>query len=138
MHRLLEAQAYRLAYWRVGSDEINYRRFFAVNDLAGIRVEDERVFEATHRLVLRLVEKGAVNGLRIDHPDGLRDPADYLRRLHDAAVEVSGGQIYTLVEKILAHHERLPEGGLSLARRATSSRTWSTGFCGPGRGGRDG
>ncbi|HSK86181.1 MAG TPA: malto-oligosyltrehalose synthase [Rubrobacter sp.] len=109
LHRLLEAQAYRLAYWRVGSDEINYRRFFAVNDLAGIRVEDERVFEATHRLVLRLVEKGAVNGLRIDHPDGLRDPADYLRRLHDAAVEVSGGQIYTLVEKILAHHERLPE-----------------------------
>jgi (1->4)-alpha-D-glucan 1-alpha-D-glucosylmutase len=109
LHRLLEAQAYRLAYWRVGSDEINYRRFFAVNDLASIRVEDERVFEATHKLVLRLVEKGAVNGLRIDHPDGLRDPTDYLRRLHNAAVDVSGGQIYTLVEKILAHHERLPE-----------------------------
>ncbi|HEX6710030.1 MAG TPA: malto-oligosyltrehalose synthase [Rubrobacter sp.] len=109
LHLLLQAQAYRLAYWRVGSDEINYRRFFAVNELAGVRVEDEQVFEATHGLILQLVEKGAVNGLRIDHPDGLRDPAGYLGRLHDAVVEASGGPIYTLVEKILAHHERLPE-----------------------------
>ena len=109
LHLLLEAQAYRLAYWRVGSDEVNYRRFFAVNELAGVRVEDERVFEATHGLILQLVEKGAVNGLRIDHPDGLRDPAGYLGRLHNAVVEASGGQIYTLVEKILARHERLPD-----------------------------
>ena len=109
LHLLLEAQAYRLAYWRVGSDEINYRRFFAVNELAGVRVEDEQVFEATHRLVLRLVENGAVNGLRIDHPDGLRDPTGYLNRLNDAVVEASGGPVYTLVEKILAHRERLPE-----------------------------
>lgn len=109
LHRLLEAQAYRLAYWRVGSDEINYRRFFAVNDLAGIRVEDERVFEATHRLVLRLVKSGGVNGLRIDHPDGLYDPAGYLRRLQGAAAEASGEPIYVLVEKILGPHERLPE-----------------------------
>jgi (1->4)-alpha-D-glucan 1-alpha-D-glucosylmutase len=109
LHRLLEAQAYRLAYWRVGSDEINYRRFFAVNDLAGIRVEDPRVFEETHELILQLVKSGAVNGLRIDHPDGLRDPTEYLGRLHSAVVEASGGPVYTLVEKILAHHERLPE-----------------------------
>ncbi len=108
LHRLLEAQAYRLAYWRVGSDETNYRRFFAVNELAGVRVEDERVFEATHGLILQLVGSGAVRGLRIDHPDGLRDPAGYLRRLDDAVVAASGGQAYTLVEKILAHHESLP------------------------------
>src|SRR5215218_1088560 len=108
LHRLLEGQAYRLAYWRVRNDEIKYGRFSDINYLAAIRVADERIFEATHKLVLRLVETGAVNGLRIDHPDGLRDPTDYLRRLHNAAVDVSGGQIYTLVEKILAHHERLP------------------------------
>jgi (1->4)-alpha-D-glucan 1-alpha-D-glucosylmutase len=109
LHGLLEEQAYRLAYWRVAGDEINYRRFFAINDLAGIRVEDERVFEATHRLVLRLVETGAVRGLRIDHPDGLRDPAGYLRRLQDAVARVTGAPTYVLVEKILAPHERLPE-----------------------------
>jgi (1->4)-alpha-D-glucan 1-alpha-D-glucosylmutase len=109
LHHLLEAQAYRLAYWRVGSDEVNYRRFFAVNELAGIRVEEPRVFETTHRLILQLVEKGAVNGLRIDHPDGLHDPAGYLSRLKVAVVEASGGPVYTLVEKILAHHEHLPE-----------------------------
>jgi len=78
LHRILEEQAYRLAYWRVASDEINYRRFFAINDLAGIRVEDERVFDATHRLILFLVKTGKVDGLRIDHPDGLHDPAGYL------------------------------------------------------------
>ena len=105
LHRLLEVQAYRLAYWRVASDEINYRRFFAVNDLASIRVEDEQVFDETHRLVLRLVKNARVNGLRIDHPDGLYDPAGYLRRLQDAAAE----PIYVLVEKILGYHERLPE-----------------------------
>ncbi|HET7269984.1 MAG TPA: malto-oligosyltrehalose synthase, partial [Rubrobacter sp.] len=109
LHLLFEAQAYRLAYWWVGSDEINYRRFFAVNELAGIRVEDPLVFDTTHGFILQLVEKGAVNGLRIDHPDGLRDPGGYLSRLKEAVVEASGGPIYTLVEKILAHNERLPE-----------------------------
>ena len=108
LHRLLEAQAYRLAYWRVASDEINYRRFFAVNDLAGVRVEDPRVFGATHEIVLKLLENGAVDGLRIDHPDGLRDPAEYLGRLHDAVVGAAGGPVYTLVEKILARDEDLP------------------------------
>ncbi len=109
LHSLLEAQAYRLAHWRVASDEINYRRFFAVNDLAGVRVEDESVFAATHGFILRLIEQGAVDGLRIDHPDGLRDPTAYLDRLHDAVLEAAGEPIYTLVEKILAHEENLPD-----------------------------
>jgi (1->4)-alpha-D-glucan 1-alpha-D-glucosylmutase len=108
LHPLFEAQAYRLAHWRVAGDQINYRRFFAVNDLAGVRVEDEGVFAATHGLVLRLIEDGAVDGLRIDHPDGLRDPTAYLDRLHDAVLG-TGGQVYTLVEKILAHEESLPD-----------------------------
>ena len=112
LHRLLEAQAYRLVYWRVAADEINYRRFFAVNDLAGIRVEDERVFAATHRLILDLLACGSIDGLRIDHPDGLYEPAAYLRRLQSAAAggrdAASREPIYVLVEKILAHHERLP------------------------------
>ena len=109
LHSLLEAQAYRLAYWRVASDEINYRRFFAVNELAGVRVEDADVFAATHGLVLRLIRDGAVDGLRIDHPDGLSDPAAYLDRLHSAVVEAAGRPAYTLVEKILDHGEDLPE-----------------------------
>jgi (1->4)-alpha-D-glucan 1-alpha-D-glucosylmutase len=78
---LLDEQAYRLAYWRVAGEEINYRRFFDVNDLAAIRMEDPRVFAETHRLVFRLVREGVVTGLRIDHPDGLYAPAQYFRRL---------------------------------------------------------
>lgn len=112
LHRVLEKQAYRLVYWRVASDEINYRRFFSINDLAGIRVEDERVFEETHRLVLKLVGEGEVDGLRIDHPDGLYDPAGYLRRLQKEAARAKGKeeqQTYVVVEKILASHEHLPE-----------------------------
>ena len=81
LHELLEAQAFRLAYWRVASDDINYRRFFDVNDLAALRVENEAVFEATHRLVLELIGSGALDGLRIDHADGLYDPLGYFRRL---------------------------------------------------------
>ena len=83
MDDLLENQCYRLSYWRVGSDEINYRRFFDVNDLAALAMEREDVFEAAHTLVLRLVADGKVDGLRIDHPDGLYDPATYFRRLQD-------------------------------------------------------
>jgi (1->4)-alpha-D-glucan 1-alpha-D-glucosylmutase len=84
---LLDDQAYRLAFWRVAAEEINYRRFFDVNDLAGVRVEVPRVFADTHRLVLRLVREGKVTGLRIDHPDGLYDPRGYLR---DLQVETAG------------------------------------------------
>jgi (1->4)-alpha-D-glucan 1-alpha-D-glucosylmutase len=81
LHALIEAQPYRLAYWRVATDEINYRRFFDINDLAALRMESEQVFEATHAFVLELAAKGVVDGLRIDHPDGLYDPAQYFRRL---------------------------------------------------------
>ncbi|HSB61994.1 MAG TPA: malto-oligosyltrehalose synthase, partial [Vicinamibacteria bacterium] len=99
LEALLAEQPYRLSYWRVASDEINFRRFFDVNELAAIRVEDPAVFEAVHSLPRRLVEEGLVQGLRIDHVDGLYDPLDYLRRLPSAA--------YVLVEKILVGDERL-------------------------------
>ena len=83
LHRLLEQQVYRLSYWRVASEEINYRRFFDINDLAGLRTEDPRVFEATHARIFRWIAEGGVTGLRIDHPDGLADPAGYFRRLQE-------------------------------------------------------
>ncbi len=86
LDRLLDSQAYRLAHWRVAGEEINYRRFFDINGLAAIRMEDERVFEEAHRLVLRLVREGKAIGLRIDHPDGLYDPTDYFRRLQASAL----------------------------------------------------
>ncbi|MGH3087664.1 MAG: malto-oligosyltrehalose synthase, partial [Rubrobacteraceae bacterium] len=109
LHNVLEEQAYRLVYWRVASDEINYRRFFSINDLAAIRAEDEEVFAATHKLVLELLRDGKISGLRLDHPDGLYDPAGYFRRLQRAASEATGGEIHLLVEKILASHETLSE-----------------------------
>ena len=83
LDELLEQQCYRLAYWRVAPDEINYRRFFDINDLAALSMERPEVFEAAHRLILRLVAEGKVDGLRIDHPDGLYDPAQYFRRLQE-------------------------------------------------------
>ena len=79
---LLNDQAYRLAFWQVAADEINYRRFFDVNDLAALNMEKPEVFEATHRLILRLLADGKVTGLRLDHPDGLYDPKQYFERLH--------------------------------------------------------
>jgi (1->4)-alpha-D-glucan 1-alpha-D-glucosylmutase len=102
---LLADQAYRVAYWRVAGEEINYRRFFDINDLAAIRMEDPEVFEAAHRLLFRLVREGVVTGLRIDHPDGLYDPAEYFRRLQRGA----GGDFYVVAEKILAPGEQLPD-----------------------------
>jgi (1->4)-alpha-D-glucan 1-alpha-D-glucosylmutase len=84
---LIERQAYRLSYWRVAAEEINYRRFFDVNDLAAIRMDRAEVFEATHKLVLRLLAEGKISGLRIDHPDGLWDPAGYFRRLQESYLE---------------------------------------------------
>ncbi len=83
LHRLLEQQVYRLSYWRVASEEINYRRFFDINDLAGLRTEDPRVFAATHARIFHWVAEGGVTGLRIDHPDGLADPAGYVHRLQE-------------------------------------------------------
>jgi (1->4)-alpha-D-glucan 1-alpha-D-glucosylmutase len=121
LHALLEAQAYRLAYWRVASDEINYRRFFDTNDLAALRMENEAVFEATHGLVLQLAADGVVDGLRIDHPDGLYDPEEYFRRLQERYARLAGVDLGTpcngrpprplwvVGEKITARHENLPE-----------------------------
>lgn len=86
LDKLLAAQAYRLAHWRVSSEEINYRRFFDINTLAALRVEDPVVFEEAHRLPLRLVAEGKVTGLRIDHPDGLAYPTNYFRLLQDAHI----------------------------------------------------
>ena len=102
LHELIKTQAFRLAYWRVAADDINYRRFFDINDLAGLRMENEHVFEATHGLVMQLVREGKVNGLRIDHPDGLFDPAQYFRRLQQCRPS------YVVAEKILMADELLP------------------------------
>ena len=120
MHELLQAQAYRLASWRVAADEINYRRFFDINDLAALRMDNPEVFEATHHLIRKLLARGYVNGLRIDHPDGLYSPQDYLDRLQAMAAALvpeiaepdNGGNakpLYIVVEKILAPYEHLPE-----------------------------
>lgn len=102
LHDLIKAQAFRLAYWRVAADDINYRRFFDINDLAGLCMENPSVFEATHHFVMELVRQGKVDGLRIDHPDGLFDPAEYFRRI------AAGGPGYVVVEKILTGDESLP------------------------------
>ncbi|PWI14667.1 malto-oligosyltrehalose synthase [Streptomyces sp. Act143] len=101
--QLLDAQWYRLGWWRLARTELNYRRFFSISELIGVRVEDPEVFEATHAKILQLLHEGVVDGLRIDHPDGLADPDAYLLRLHEA----TGGR-WTVVEKILADGEPLP------------------------------
>ncbi|MEU9619297.1 malto-oligosyltrehalose synthase [Streptomyces sp. NPDC048155] len=100
---LLDAQHYRLGWWRLARTELNYRRFFTISELIGVRVEDPEVFAATHGKILELVRDGVVDGLRVDHPDGLADPAAYLERLSAAA----GGR-WTVVEKILTGAEPLP------------------------------
>jgi (1->4)-alpha-D-glucan 1-alpha-D-glucosylmutase len=112
LHELLEVQAYRLAYWRTAFDEINYRRFFDINELAGLRMEDPRVFAATHALLFELVEGGHITGIRLDHPDGLYDPAAYMQSLAAAVAArrpAAAGDVYLVVEKILGRGERLRE-----------------------------
>ena len=104
LHRLLDQQAYRLAYWRVAADEINYRRFFNVNDLAALRIEQPDLFAETHRLTFAMAERGDIDGLRIDHIDGLFDPAAYV-----TAVRGRCPGLYLVVEKILARYETLPD-----------------------------
>lgn len=128
LDRLLSEQVYRIAHWRVATEEINYRRFFDVNALGAIRVEDDRVFTATHSFVFQLMDQGFVTGLRVDHVDGLYDPTAYLCRLQERDFSVKksedGGdkqtvdrqlpsenpqmQWYVVGEKILMHGERLP------------------------------
>ena len=103
MHELLERQNYRLAYWKTSGQELNYRRFFAINELVALRMENPAVFEHVHRFVLDLVRNGTLQGLRIDHIDGLRDPEDYLQRLRAEAPSA-----YIVVEKILEPSEDLP------------------------------
>ncbi|SEU12372.1 malto-oligosyltrehalose synthase [Variovorax sp. OV084] len=122
LHKLIELQAYRLAHWRVAADEINYRRFFDINDLAAVRMEREEVFEATQSFALDLAASGVVDGLRIDHPDGLYDPAEYFRKLQEGYARRAGlvlpthdaqgrpaRPLYVVAEKIAGAHEEVPE-----------------------------
>jgi (1->4)-alpha-D-glucan 1-alpha-D-glucosylmutase len=122
LHALHEGQHYRLAYWRVAADEINYRRFFDINELAALRMEEPAVFEATHAMALELAAQGVVDGLRIDHPDGLHDPARYFAQLQEGYAQRAGIQLpapapgerparplYVVAEKIAAPHEDVPE-----------------------------
>ena len=110
LNALLDDQPYRLAFWRVAAEEINYRRFFDINELAGLRPEVPRVFDDTHGLVLRLIREGKVTGVRVDHPDGLYDPGTYLGRLWTEASDAAGEKpFHVLVEKILTGEETLPE-----------------------------
>ena len=102
LHKLIDLQHYRLAFWRVGPHEMNYRRFFDITELVSVRVEDESVFQATHEHLFRLLNSGNVIGLRIEHPDGVRDPKTYFSRLHWRA------NSYILAEKILSDDERHP------------------------------
>ncbi|ODN68958.1 malto-oligosyltrehalose synthase [Methylobrevis pamukkalensis] len=103
LDRLVEEQVWRVAFFRVAADDINYRRFFNVNELAGIRIEHEELFEHAHRLVFDLIGRGVLDGLRIDHIDGLLDPKTYCHRLRQRAPR----PIWLVVEKILAEHETL-------------------------------
>ena len=113
LKELLFSQAYRLAYWRNVGEEVNYRRFFGLNELVALRVEDPAVFAARHARIFAMIEQGSVDGLRIDHIDGLRDPLEYLRRVQEFSKpplpgEESALTIYTIVEKITSGRETLP------------------------------
>jgi (1->4)-alpha-D-glucan 1-alpha-D-glucosylmutase len=111
LHHLLERQHYKLGHWRLAASDINYRRFFDVNSLAGLRVEDAGTFAAIHRLVKELIADGKLQGLRLDHIDGLRDPVQYFQRLRRLIRDARGNDVrpfYVVVEKILGEHEKLP------------------------------
>lgn len=113
LDRILLEQSYRLAYWRVATEEINYRRFFDVNDLAAVRMECDAVFDDAHELLLRLVAEGRVHGVRLDHTDGLYDPAEYFTKLRRSIRNARDGEqrreLYLVAEKILTLGEHLPE-----------------------------
>ncbi len=111
LDRILAAQPYRLAFWKIGLEEVNYRRFFGLNEFVAVRVEDPRVFDDRHRAIFRLIHDGRVTGLRVDHVDGLFDPRAYLRELQtSAAPEEPNSQqpFFVVVEKILGEREHLP------------------------------
>lgn len=103
LDNLLSEQLFILSFWKVATEEINYRRFFNINELISLRIEDEDVFNHTHSLILKLVDQGKISGLRVDHIDGLYDPTDYLKKLREKA-----GEIYMVIEKILDLEEELP------------------------------
>ena len=111
MRDILDQQPYRPIYWREGAIRRNYRRFFNIDQLAGLRVDDPEVFEASHALILGLAGRGVIQGLRIDHVDGLTDPKAYLDGLQRRLKEVrpDSAPFYIWVEKILIGEERLPE-----------------------------
>jgi (1->4)-alpha-D-glucan 1-alpha-D-glucosylmutase len=111
LHELIKAQPYRLAFWPVAADDINYRRFFDINDLAALRQENDKVFHDTHEFVLQLLRDGKIDGLRIDHPDGLYNPREYFERLQASASGAGGNtkRCYIVAEKILTGDEALPE-----------------------------
>jgi (1->4)-alpha-D-glucan 1-alpha-D-glucosylmutase len=127
---LLDAQAYRLSYWRVAVDEINYRRFFDVNSLAALRMNEKEVFESTHALIFELIDARMIDGLRIDHSDGLYDPEAYFERIQQryAPGEPARKPLYLLTEKILAAHERLPESWLIHGTTGYEFAALSTGW----------
>ena len=116
LDRVLGAQSYRVAYWRMAGEELNYRRFFDITDLVGVRVEDPEVFDARHPELFSLANNGGVTGMRIDHIDGLRDPREYLHRLRNKVLGQTDGPapgcsgFYVIVEKILGGDEQLPCG----------------------------
>jgi (1->4)-alpha-D-glucan 1-alpha-D-glucosylmutase len=117
LEQFLGEQNYRLSYWRVATEEINYRRFFDVNDLAAIRIEDPAVFSAAHALLFDLVAQGRITGIRLDHTDGLYDPKAYFEELRRHATDAlrkarpgDGDPIYAVAEKILERGEKLPSG----------------------------
>ncbi|MGB8421071.1 malto-oligosyltrehalose synthase [Paraburkholderia sp.] len=107
LHRLIERQHFRLAWWRTASDDVNWRRFFDISTLAGVRVERPEVFEAVHALIFRLYQEGVVDGLRIDHVDGLAEPREYCQRLRQRLTELRDTAPYVVVEKILGRGEPL-------------------------------
>jgi (1->4)-alpha-D-glucan 1-alpha-D-glucosylmutase len=116
LHKLLESQHYRLMWWRSANEEINWRRFFDINELAAIRVEDDDVFESVHATIFRLYAEGMIDGLRIDHVDGLSRPGEYCRKLRQRLgslerarpADSAKGSAYLIVEKILGREEKLP------------------------------
>ncbi len=109
LERLLSQQAYYLCYWKAATDEINYRRFFDINDLMAIRMEDRQVFDDSHRLVFQWLKEGRIQGLRIDHPDGLYNPTQYFNELQSTVQGMLSSKklYYILLEKILEHGEEL-------------------------------
>ncbi|MGA9883150.1 MAG: malto-oligosyltrehalose synthase [Candidatus Acidiferrales bacterium] len=112
LDRILAAQPYRLAFWKIGLEEVNYRRFFGLNEFVAVRVEDPRVFEDRHRAIFHLIHDGRITGLRVDHVDGLFDPRAYLRELQASAAPQESNSpqpFFVVVEKILGEREHLPD-----------------------------